>query len=124
MPPLPAELPTVHPKPKTTLSIQACDFLVSQQCLATCEPFAIFEAMQVEIPDPALAGLTVTTDEARLSIGLGLYQDGKATLGQTARVAGISVTNFMKELGRRHIPMNYRTDALLQDLKTLEQFPT
>ena len=69
MPPLPAELPTVHPKPKTTLSIQACDFLVSQQCLATCEPFAIFEPMEVEIPDPALAGLTVTTDEARLSIG-------------------------------------------------------
>jgi len=25
--------------------------------------------MEVEIPDPALAGLTVTTDEARLSIG-------------------------------------------------------
>ncbi|NJK91978.1 MAG: UPF0175 family protein [Blastochloris sp.] len=85
--------------------------------------FAYFYQVQVEISDLALNGLTVTTDEARLSIALGLFQDGKATLGQSARVAGISVTDFMKELGRRHIPMNYGPDDFQDDLKTLEHLP-
>ena len=54
-------------------------------------------------------------------MALGLFRDGKATLEQAAKVAGLSIPLFMKELGKRQIPLHYDVLDLQQDLKTLRQ---
>ncbi len=67
--------------------------------------------------------MDLTPEAVRLSIALDLYQDGKSTLGQAAKIAGLSVTQFLHELGRRRIAVNYGPEAFREDLETLQQFP-
>jgi hypothetical protein len=43
-----------------------------------------------------------------------------ATLGQAAAVAGLSQTGFLRELGKRRIPVHYGADDLAEDLKTVD----
>jgi predicted HTH domain antitoxin len=65
--------------------------------------------------------------EARLSpqamalhLAIGLFVAEEATLGQAAEVAGLTQTEFLHELGRRHIPIHYGLNELREDLKTIE----
>ena len=78
--------------------------------------------MQIDIPDQELRGVDLTPETVRLSIALDLYQDGKSTLGQAAKIAALSVTQFLHELGRRRIPVNYGPEAFREDLETLKHF--
>ena len=43
-----------------------------------------------------------------------------ATLGQAARAAGLSQADFLRELGRRRIPVHYGAEELSEDLKAVE----
>jgi len=54
-------------------------------------------------------------------MALGLFRDEKATLEQAAKVSGLSIPLFMKELGKRQIPLHYDVQDLEQDLKTLRK---
>ena len=65
--------------------------------------------------------------EARLSpqslalhLAIGLFVSEEATLGQAAQVAGLSPADFMRDLGRRRIPIHYGTGELAADLQTVE----
>lgn len=65
--------------------------------------------------------------EARLSsqatalhLAIGLFVTEEATLGQAAQVAGMSQGDFLRELGRRRIPIHYGSEELATDLRTVE----
>ncbi len=60
-------------------------------------------------------GLSV--DEARLLLAIKLYEAGKATMGQAARLAGYSRRTFIEVLGRYQIPVfNYSPGELREEL--------
>ncbi len=55
----------------------------------------------------------LSEDEARLLLAVKLYEVGKASLGQAAKLAGFSKRAFMEVLGRYQIPVfNYSSEEL------------
>lgn len=72
--------------------------------------------------------LTLPQDlEARLSpqstalhLAIGLFVAEEATLGQAAEVAGLSQAEFLRELGKRRIPIHYGREELAADLEAVE----
>ena len=54
-----------------------------------------------------------------VTLALGLYIDERATVGQAARVAGLSTPAFLDELGRRKIPVHYGLEDLEADMATV-----
>ena len=80
-------------------------------------------AVNITIDDELLQGVELTPQAARIDLAVGLYADRRATLGQAARIAGISQPEFQRELGRRHVPMNYDVAEFEADLHTLREHP-
>lgn len=59
----------------------------------------------------------LSEDEAKLFLAIKLYEVGKASLGQAARLSGFSKRAFMEILGRYHVPVfNYSPEELRQEL--------
>ncbi len=65
--------------------------------------------------------------EARLSprdtalhLAIGLFVSEEATLGQAAQVAGLSQADFLREPGKRRIPIHYGSEEVAVDLQTVE----
>ncbi len=77
--------------------------------------------MTIELPDQELGSLQLTSAQARLSLAVGLYAERKVTLGRAAKIAGISYTEFMQELGRSGVCLNYTAADLQQDIETVRQ---
>jgi predicted HTH domain antitoxin len=48
-----------------------------------------------------------TPQDMRLLLALGLFLDNRVTLGQGAEIAGISQSEFLRELGNRRIAVHY-----------------
>ena len=70
-------------------------------------------SVQITVDLPA--GLS--EDEARLLLAAKLYETGKATLGQAAKLAGLSKRSFMEMLGHYKIPIfNYPADELRDEI--------
>ncbi len=76
--------------------------------------------MLIAIHDEALRGLDLTEDQARLDLALGLFVDRRITLGRGAEIAKMTQSDFLKELGRRGIPVHYDVEDFRADLSTLE----
>jgi len=74
--------------------------------------------MQLTLPAPLEQRLTPRATALHLAVGL--FVSEEATLGQAAEVAGLSQVDFLRELGRRHIPMHYGMEELAEDLKAVE----
>jgi len=69
--------------------------------------------LQVELP------LEVSEEEARLLLAIKLYEVGKATLGQAAKIAGHSKQAFMELLGRYGIPaVAYSLEELREEVQS------
>lgn len=75
--------------------------------------------MTIELPDINLPKLT--TAEARLELAVGLYAGRRVTLGHGARIAGTTQTEFMREIGRRDIPVHYTAADALHDVAMVDQ---
>ena len=76
--------------------------------------------MILTIEDEILQGIKLTPEEARLDFALGLFIDKRITLGQAACIALLSQTQFLKELGKRKIPIHYDIEDFKKDLETIE----
>ena len=76
--------------------------------------------MVIEVPDKAAEGIGLSPELARLEMALGLFRDEKATLEQAAKVSGLSIPLFMRELGKRQIPLHYDVQDFEKDLAVLE----
>ena len=55
-----------------------------------------------------------------LHLAIGLFVTEEATLGQAAQVAKLSQADFLRELGRRRIPIHYGVEELAADLLTVD----
>ena len=60
--------------------------------------------------------------DAVVDVAIGLYKRQTVSLGRAAEFAGITSVEFLTELGRRHIQINYGVDALREDEATLSKF--
>jgi predicted HTH domain antitoxin len=75
--------------------------------------------MNLTLPEPLIEGITLTEKDILFQLALGLYVDRKATLGQAARLAGMSRPAFLDALGERQVPIHYDEADLESDLQTL-----
>jgi predicted HTH domain antitoxin len=61
--------------------------------------------------------LSLSEDEAKLLLAVKLYEVGKVSLGQAAKLAGFSKRTCMEVLGRCHMPIfDYSPDDLRQEI--------
>lgn len=70
----------------------------------------------MELKLPKLLEERLSPRDAALHFAIGLFVSEEATVGQAAETAGISQTDFLRELGRRRIPIHYGQDELQADL--------
>jgi len=73
--------------------------------------------MVIPLPDELETGLSV--QEVALHLALGLFLDQRVTLGQGAAIAGISQSAFLRELGRRRIPVHYEESDARADIRLI-----
>lgn len=79
--------------------------------------------MQVELtlPDDIVVGLKITPekikDEILKEISFLFYAQGKASMGVTRRISGLSKRDFIDELAKRKIPRHYSEKDFQTDLK-------
>lgn len=60
--------------------------------------------------------LTLSHEEAKLLFAVKLYETGKVSLGQAAKLAGFSKRAFMEVLGRYQVPVfNYSAEELREE---------
>lgn len=60
---------------------------------------------------------SLSEDEAKLLLAVKLYEVGKVSLGQAAKLAGFSKRAFIEVLGRYHIPVfDYSPEELRREL--------
>lgn len=81
--------------------------------------YLLFE-MTLTIPTERLGNLVVNERDAVADIAIGLYKRQMVSLGRAAEVAGMSSPEFLTELGRRGIPINYGVDELREDVATFK----
>lgn len=74
----------------------------------------------MELTLPAPLDTRLSPKQAALHLAIGLFVTEEATLRQAAQTAGLSQADFLRELGRRRIPIHYGADELAADLQTVE----
>jgi predicted HTH domain antitoxin len=84
--------------------------------LKASSPYSV--GMILTLPERLEARLSPQSTALHLAIGLFVAEE--ATLGQAAEVAGLTQADFLRELGRRHVPIHYGPDELKEDLQTVE----
>ena len=77
--------------------------------------------MTIELPDKEVGSLHLTPAQARLELAIGLYAGRQVTLGRAAKVAGIPYPEFMHEIGRRGILINYTVADAQADVETVRK---
>lgn len=73
------------------------------------------------ITDDILREANMTEAELKTEQAVLLYQKGKLSMGQAARLADIDRIQFQFLLGSRQIPVNYDEAAFEEDLRTIER---
>ena len=76
--------------------------------------------MQLTLPEEVESKLS--PKDALLHLAIGLFVTEEATVGQAAEIAGLTQAAFLKELGRRRIPIHYGPQELAEDLRAVEAF--
>ena len=77
--------------------------------------------MTIELPDVNIGSQPLTSEQARIELASGLYAGRAVSMGRAARIAGISYTDFMHELGRRGICINYGVEDFEHDMQVLKE---
>ncbi len=63
--------------------------------------------------------ITVSEDEAKVLFAVKLYEAGRVSLGQAARLARFSKRAFMEVLGQHKVPIfNYDSEDLAEELNS------
>jgi predicted HTH domain antitoxin len=80
------------------------------------------DTMPVVIPDETLREAGLTEREAVVEIACRLFDAGKLALWPAAKLAGLSRSEFERELGQRKIAVYRPTvEELREDLETLDR---
>lgn len=75
--------------------------------------------MTLTIPTERFGAVAVDERDAVVDIAIGLYMREQVSLGRAAEIAGLSSPQFLGELGRRRIPINYDVEDLRVDVTAL-----
>jgi predicted HTH domain antitoxin len=76
--------------------------------------------MTIEITEQELGAAKLTVSEARLDLAVGLYSGRRVSMGKAAHIAGVPYPEFLRELGRRGISVNYGVEDFEHDCNVLE----
>lgn len=77
--------------------------------------------MQLILEDETLAAARMSPEELKLELALSLYARERLTLGQAARVAGVSQWRFQQVLAGRGMAVHYDEAELKADRAQLER---
>ena len=77
--------------------------------------------MTLVIPDEVIQAARMTEQEMAQALAVALFEKEKLTLGQAARLAGLTQTAFQHLLASQGIPVHYGTAEFEQDLATLRE---
>ena len=77
--------------------------------------------MQIAISDELLRGVTISPKDVVIDFAVGIYSEGKVTLGRAARIAEMSAPAFQRLLGNRCIPVHYDAQDLEQDILVVRE---
>jgi len=72
------------------------------------------------VPLPEMLEARHSPESLALHLAIGLFVSNEATLGQAAQVAGVTQADFLRDLGRRRIPIHYGEEELTADLQAVE----
>ncbi len=75
--------------------------------------------MGIVIDDDLLRATRMSGPEIKLELAALLYQRGRLTLGQAARLAGLGQARMRLALGARGIAPNYGVTDFVEDLKVV-----
>lgn len=78
--------------------------------------------MPLAIPDEALRAAGIDEQESRLEIACRWFDEGRLSLGQAARLAGLGEADSEAQLEQRGIPRHRYTEQMLEhDVETLKR---
>lgn len=77
--------------------------------------------MTIELPEKEIGGLSLTPEKVRLELAVGLYSGRHVSLGRAARIAGITYPDFLHEIGRRGICVNYTVEDAHHDMQMADK---
>jgi predicted HTH domain antitoxin len=77
--------------------------------------------MAIVIPDEILYAAHMTETEMARALAVALFQQEKLTLGQAARLAGMSQWDFRGLLASQDIPIHYGVAEFEEDVATLHE---
>jgi predicted HTH domain antitoxin len=77
--------------------------------------------MTLTIPSERIGDINLSERDALIDVAIGLYKREQVSLGRAAEIAGISSPDFLQELGRRRIPINYDSEDLRADVAALKR---
>ena len=80
--------------------------------------------MTIELPDVKIGSEPLTPEQARIEIACGLYAGREVSMGCAAKIAGIPYADFLHELGKRGICLNYGVEDFEHDMRVLEELET
>lgn len=58
--------------------------------------------------------------ELILLAAIELYREGKVSLGKASQLANLSVREFLYELRKRNVPINYTREEAEEDIRLIE----
>jgi predicted HTH domain antitoxin len=77
--------------------------------------------MTIELPDREVESLSLTPNRVRLELAIGLYVGRQVSLSRAAKIAGVAFADFMHEIGRRGICVNYTPEDAQHDLMMVDR---
>lgn len=83
--------------------------------------YAVVEFLAKEEHVPKTEAIREIFDYGRIDIAAKLYQEKKASLEKAAKISGMSVSEFMDELGKRNIPSTVSLEDLKESLKHVKK---
>ncbi len=77
--------------------------------------------MTIELSDNEMGNLQLTSEQAKLDFAVGLYTGRQVSLGRAARIAAVSYSDFMHELGKPGICLNYTVADIEHDMRLADE---
>ena len=75
--------------------------------------------MTITVSLPAMIEQKMQPSQARVHLAVGAFAGEDVTLGQAAEIAGVSQSEFMRELARRRISLHYDHAEFAEDLQAI-----
>ena len=86
-------------------------------CAVPRHPGRVYHrVVEIDLPDRDIESLNLTPEEARLDLAVGLYARRRVSLGRAARIAGVSYSDVLREIGQRGLCVDYTFEDAQADV--------